>query len=114
MEPSAAEPRSRSSLSSPNPSSPRAAPGPLFWGVRIKKFAPKTHGFGDRVLASAAPVAGQKLMSSSENQSEHSPPGISKAKLAAPYGNAEQHADTVSGQRNVSQEFMWPDMFAAF
>jgi len=51
-------------------------------------------------------------MSSTENQSERSALGISKAKLAVPYGNAEQHADTVSGQRNFSQEFMWPHMLS--
>lgn len=51
-------------------------------------------------------------MSSPENQSEGSALGISKAKLAVPYGNDEQHADTVSGQRNFSQELMWPHMLS--
>lgn len=52
------------------------------------------------------------MMSSTENQSERALLGISKAKLAVPYGNAEQHAHTVPGQRNLSQECMWPDMFS--
>lgn len=117
MEPSAAETSSWSSLSPP-----RALPLPLSnsrppalgnQGGQHKEVCPKQgHGFGGGCSGRRSAGCWAEVMSSAESQSEHSPLGISKAKLAVPYGNAEQHADTVSGQRNFSQEFMWPDMFS--
>lgn len=77
-----------------------------------KEVCPKQgHGFGGGCSGRCSASCWAEVMSRTENQSESSPLGISKAKLAVPYGNAEQHAHTVSGQRHFSQEFMWPDMF---
>lgn len=69
-------------------------------------------GFGGGSSGPRSASCWAEVMSSMQNQSEGSALGISKAKLVVPYGNAEQHADSVSGQRNFSQEFMWPHTFS--
>lgn len=117
MEPSAGEPSPWSFLSRhPNqgllPFSGSRPPALANQSGQHKEVCPKQgHGFGGGCSGRCSASCWAEVMSRTENQSESSPLGISEAKLAVPYGNAEQHAHTVSGQRHFSQEFMWPDMF---
>lgn len=104
------------SLTTPKPS-PIQQPQTSALGERQnrqhKEVCPKQgHGFGGGYSGRRSASCWVEVMSSTENQSERSLLGISKAKLAVPYGNAEQHAHTVTGQRNLFQECMWPVMFS--
>lgn len=117
MELSAGETSSYSSLSPPRalllPFSSSRPPALGNQRRQQKEVCPKRgQGFGGGCSDRRGASCWAEVMSSTENQSERSALGISKAKLAVPYGNAEQHADTVSGQRNFSQEFMWPHMLS--
>ena len=60
--------------------------------------------WGADPLASAGSAGGAVVMGSKESQSALR--RLSEAAPSVPYGNVQQQADTISGQRNFSQGFV--------